>query len=119
VLEVTFYRDGHDRLAGLSARGHADFSAYGQDIVCAAASAILQAARLGLEHYAGGALVASQEAGELDAIVDESARDLESVQAIVTTAELAVTQVVRRFPEHVSLRHERIGRDPGSTPRNG
>jgi uncharacterized protein len=108
VLEVTFYRDAHDRLAGVCAHGHTDFAEYGQDIVCAAVSAILQAARLGLEHYAGGALAASQAAGQLDAIVEESRRDVESVQAILTTAELAVTQVVRRFPTHVSLRHERV-----------
>ena len=108
MLEVTFHRDEHARLAGVSARGHTDFAEYGQDIVCAAVSAILQAARLGLEHYAGGTLTASQAAGELDVIVEKSGRDVESVQAILTTAELAVTQVVRRFPTHVSLRHERI-----------
>jgi uncharacterized protein len=113
VLEVTFYRDGHDRLAGVRASGHTDFAEYGHDVVCAAVSAILQAARLGLEHYAGGALAASQAPGELDAIVEESQRDVESVQAIVTTAELAISRVARRFPEHVSLRHERISHTPG------
>jgi uncharacterized protein YsxB (DUF464 family) len=118
VLEVTFYRDDHDRFAGLSAHGHADFAEYGQDIVCAAVSAILQAARLGLEHFGGGALAASQEPGAFAVIVDESRRDVESVQAIVVTAELAVTQVGRRFPEHVSLRRERISQNPGgSAPR--
>ncbi len=115
MLEVTFYRDGRDRFAGLCAQGHVDFAEYGQDIVCAAVSAILQAARLGLEHFAGGDLTASQEPGSLDVVIDESRRDVESIQAIVTTAELAVTQVVRRFPEHVSLRRERIAGGPGGS----
>jgi uncharacterized protein len=108
VLEVTFYRDEHQRFAGISAHGHVDFAAHGQDIVCAAVSGILQAARLGLEHYAAGNLTAFQEQGEFDVMLDEGRRDVESIQAIITTAELAVTQVARRFPEHVSVARERV-----------
>ncbi len=108
MLEVTFYRDERNRFAGISAHGHVDFAEHGQDIVCAAVSGILQAARLGLEHYAGGDLTAFQEAGEFDVILDDGRRDAESIQAIVMTAELAVTQVARRFPEHVSVARERV-----------
>jgi uncharacterized protein YsxB (DUF464 family) len=89
VLEVTFYRDQRDRFAGISAHGHVDFAEHGQDIVCAAVSGILQD-------------------GEFDVMLDDSGRDVESVQAIVVTAELAVTQVARRFPEHVSVARERV-----------
>lgn len=115
MLEVTFYRDDHDRFAGLSAYGHTGFAELGQDIVCAAVSGILQAARLGLEHYAGGDLTAFQEEGELDVIIDESRRDVESIQAILTTAELALAQVAHRFPEHVSLARERIAKNLGGS----
>jgi hypothetical protein len=108
VIEVSFFRDRHDRLAGLAASGHAEFDEYGQDIVCAAISAVLQAARLGLEHYAGGEIGGGQESGKLRVICAPSARELESVAAILTTAELAVAQVARRYPEHVSLTRERI-----------
>lgn len=113
MLEVTFFRDEHDRFAGFAAHGHTDFDEYGQDIVCAAVSAILQAARCGLEHYAGGEIEATQAPGELRISWGESQRDQESVQAIVTTAELAVAQVARRFPEHVSLQREQISQGPG------
>jgi uncharacterized protein YsxB (DUF464 family) len=107
VLEVTFYRDGHNRFAGISAYGHVDFAEHGQDIVCAAVSGILQAARLGLEHYGGGALTAFQQEGEFDVMLDDGRRDLESIQAIIMTAELAITQVAHRFPEHVSVALEK------------
>jgi hypothetical protein len=110
VLEVVFFRDDRDRLAAVFACGHADFDEYGQDIVCAAISAVLQAARLGLEHYAGGEIEATQESGRLRIDCAPSARDKESVAAILTTAELAVAQVARRYPEHVSLACERIGK---------
>jgi uncharacterized protein len=103
VLEVTFLRDERSRFAGFSALGHADFDEHGQDIVCAAVSAILQAARLGLEHFAGGELSATQQPGELRIAWGPDQRDRESLIAILTTAELAVTQVASRFPEHVSV----------------
>ena len=108
MLEVTFFRDGDSRFAGFAARGHADFSEYGQDIVCAAVSAILQAARLGLEHYGGGEIQATQEPGSMRLLVGEGARDNESIAAIGTTADLAATQVARRFGAHVSIVHEAI-----------
>ncbi len=114
MLEVTFYRDEHDRFAGLAAHGHVDFAEYGQDIVCAAVSGILQAARLGLEHYAGGELEATQSSGQMRIFWNVDRSDRESVEAIVITAELAIAQVARRFPEHVSLRREPISKSLGN-----
>jgi uncharacterized protein len=116
VLEVTFYRDGRARIAGISARGHADFAAHGRDIVCAAVSAALQAARLGLEEYAGVDLEARQTSGELWLRWPEADRELESVRAIVATAELAVAQIAARFPAHVRVRRRRIAAEPGGRP---
>lgn len=109
MLEIVFYRDGADRFAGFAARGHANFDEYGQDIVCAAVSAVLQAARLGLEHYAAGEIEAKQEPGFMQLVVSVGRRDDASVAAIGTTADLSVTQVARRFSDHVSIVHETIG----------
>jgi uncharacterized protein len=112
VLEVIIYRDARDRLAGISARGHADFAAHGHDIVCAAVSAILQAARLGLQEHAGVTLEARQTPGLFHLRWPPEQRELESLRAIVATAELAVAQIARRFPDHVKLRR-RMAREPG------
>jgi uncharacterized protein len=116
MLEVIFYRDGDDRLAGIFACGHVDFAEHGQDIVCAAVSAVLQAMRLGLEGYAGLQLEALQRPGELRLTWTESDRDLESLRAIVTTAELAVEQIAQRFPDHVRLKRRRAARPVGGSP---
>jgi len=114
VLEVTFYRDAEDRLSAVFARGHADFDEYGQDIVCAAVSAILQALRVGLEMYAGISLDAFQEPGELHLRWPESARDDAALRAIVTTAELSVERIAEQYPEQVRLTREH---DRRATPR--
>ncbi len=108
MLTVTFYRDERDRLSGFFARGHAGFAEHSQDIVCAAVSAILLAARLGLEQHAGVELDASQEPGELRIRWSEGARNLASVQAIVSTAELAVARIAADNPKHVRVRHQRV-----------
>ncbi len=115
MLEVTFYRDDRDRCCGLAARGHADFADPGTDVVCAAVSAILQAARLGLTEHAHADIAARQEPGELTLDWNEDHSERESVRAIVATAELAIEQIARRFPKHVrvkraSVRRQRVAR---------
>jgi uncharacterized protein YsxB (DUF464 family) len=113
MLDVTFYRDGRDRVSGVSARGHADFADHGEDIVCAAVSAILQAARLGLEAHIGPKLEAQMRSGALKLRWPAALRDLESVRAIVTTAELAIERIALRYPAHVRLQHRRVARVMG------
>lgn len=119
MLEVTFYRDHRNQPSGLSASGHTDFAEHGEDIVCAAVSAILQAARLGLEVYSGAGLESRQEPGELWIGLGEKVRAREGVRAIVVTAELAIEQIARRYPEHVRLHHERAGGIVGSETSSG
>ena len=104
MLEVTFYRDAAGRPSGFSARGHVELAERGEDIVCASVSGILQAARLGLERHADAVARARQEPGELELELREDKRGLESVAAIVATAELAVEQIERQYPEHVRLK---------------
>jgi len=102
MLDVIFYRDDRGRLGAVAASGHAGFGEYGDDVVCAAVSAVLQAARLGLSEFAGG-VTARQESGQFELELNEAARDRESVRAIVTTAELAIEQIARRYPGHVRI----------------
>ena len=103
MLEVIFYRDSRDRLSSVFARGHAAFADHGEDVVCAAVSAILQTARLGLETYASIPLESTQEPGEMHLLWPESARDDPAVRAIITTAELAVEKIAGQYPDHVKF----------------
>ncbi|HTA55762.1 MAG TPA: ribosomal-processing cysteine protease Prp [Candidatus Acidoferrales bacterium] len=104
MLQVTFYRDRQGRFSAFAARGHTDFAEHGEDVVCAAVSAILQAAALGLAEYAKAELTSQQRSGSLEIVWREDQRDWESVRAIVATAELAVEQIAERFPKHVRLK---------------
>lgn len=104
MLEVTFYRDGRKRLASIRASGHAEAGSYGKDVVCAAASAILQATRLGLEKHCALELEAAQRSGDFHLRWPTKARSDAAVQAIVATAELSIAEIAKLYPSHVRLR---------------
>lgn len=106
MLDVIFREDGRQRPSSFVARGHADAGEHGEDIVCAAVSAVLQAARLGLEAHAGIRLDVAQAPGVLEVRWPQSDRDAPALRAIVATARLAVEQIARQYPAHVSSRVE-------------
>jgi uncharacterized protein YsxB (DUF464 family) len=116
LLEITIFRDEHHLPARISAAGHTGFADRGEDIVCAAASGILQAARLGIERYGAPHVRAQQQSGKLEILIEEPSRSLETLDAIVVTAELAIAEVAARFPEHVRLVRKRISREVGGAP---
>jgi uncharacterized protein YsxB (DUF464 family) len=109
VLHVVFRRDSRQRLSSVFASGHVEIpetSADEYSLVCAAVSAILQAARLGLETHAGIALEAAQQRGEFSMRWPADARRDERVMAIVETARLAVEQIASQYPQHVDVGSE-------------
>lgn len=109
MVTVTFYEDSLHRLSSFAASGHADFGEHGDDIVCAAVSALLQAARLGLEEHARVPLEVEQEAGTMRLTIPERHRDDAAVRAILATAELSVRQIASQYPQHVRHFSGKIG----------
>jgi uncharacterized protein YsxB (DUF464 family) len=106
VVEVTFYRDGRERLSRFFASGHVEIPESSSDeysLVCAAVSAILQAARAGLEEHTKIDTAAKMASGNLDVTISESDRDDRAVAAIVATAEIAVAQIAKQYPQHVRV----------------
>jgi uncharacterized protein YsxB (DUF464 family) len=106
MLVVHFRRDSRDRLSSFFAEGHAEAGDYGEDIVCAAVSSVLQAAWLGLDEHAKLALVADRTSERLEVAWPESERERTDVVAIVRTAELAVAQIASQYPKNVRVVYE-------------
>ena len=106
MVEVTFCRDSRERLSRFFASGHVEIpetSADEYSLVCAAVSAVLQAARAGLEEVAHIDTGAKQRGGLLDITIPEDARSDAAVNAIVATAEIAIEQIARQYPQHVHV----------------
>jgi len=109
VLTVTFYEDSRHRLSSFVGTGHVEIAETSSDeysLVCAAVSAIMQAARLGLERVAAVPVDVHQERGDMHLRIAHAHRDEPSVAAIMRTAELAVEQIALQYPQHVSFRRQ-------------
>jgi len=106
LIEVKFTRDSRGRLSSVFATGHAEFGAFPDDVVCAAVSAILQAAYAGLEDVAKLQLDGKRLSGELVMHIPDAARERADVAAIVATAEISLEQLARQYPEHIRVRRE-------------
>ncbi|HEV3089690.1 MAG TPA: ribosomal-processing cysteine protease Prp [Candidatus Elarobacter sp.] len=106
MLEVRFRRDSRDRLSSVFSSGHAEQGEHGEDVVCAAVSALLQAAWVGLTDVARVPVNGRRNEGDFLMCWPSEARDRNDVNAIVATAELAVAQIAkqkeyRRFVRYV------------------
>ncbi|GAC1531123.1 MAG: ribosomal-processing cysteine protease Prp [Vulcanimicrobiaceae bacterium] len=107
MVELHVREDGRQRLSSFFATGHAGWAESGEDVVCAAVSAILQAAWLGLAEIARVDVVASREDGRLEVTWPENVRADAGVRAIVGTAALSVERIALQYPDHVRVIRER------------
>ena len=97
MLEVHFRRDSRDRLSSVFSSGHAEQGDPGEDIACAAVSALLQAAWVGLTDVAHVRVEGHRRSGDLLMRWPEETRDRDDVRAIVATAELAIEQIAKQY----------------------
>src|SRR5271154_5238114 len=112
MLTVFFRRDSRKRLSSVLADGHTEWADAGADLVCAAASVIVQTAQLGLVEHARIAATVERKDGCMRIAIPASTRDRDDVRAIVGTAELAIAQLARQFPDNVRYVTEDETADP-------
>jgi uncharacterized protein YsxB (DUF464 family) len=96
MVEVRFRRDSRDRLSSVVSSGHAGQGDPGEDVACAAVSALLQAAWVGLTDVARVTVTGHRRSGDLLMRWPEDTRDRADVHAIVATAELAIEQIAKQ-----------------------
>jgi hypothetical protein len=113
MVEVRFRRDSRGRLSSVFSSGHADSGAYGEDVVCAAVSALLQAAWVGLTDVAGVPVDGRRDEGDFAMRWPAGVRDRDDVRAIVATAELAIAQIAKQDEYRRFVRYVREGEPPG------
>jgi len=113
VVVVSFRRDSRGRLSSVVSRGHAEHAPHGADVACAAVSALLQAAWVGLTDVAGVHVEGHRREGDLEMRWPQSARDRDDVRAIVATAELAIEQIAKQYGRAVRYARENEPADSG------
>lgn len=90
---------------GFSAEGHTGYAEHGKDIVCAAVSAILQTAALGVQHTNGVVADVRTDAAslvlELRKVPDGQSRA--EIEAIIRAMALGLAQLQSQYTQFVRL----------------
>jgi len=105
MIELVFQRD-HDRWFSFQSKGHSGYKKSGEDIVCAAISAIMQTAILGIKAFDKEISKYIIEDGFLEwnlALNSEIEFDTR-IQSIVTAAILGCLSIAVQYPEFVSVK---------------
>ncbi len=102
MIVVDLYEDAQGRMRGFRVHGHAGFARHGEDIVCAAVSALTQTTVLGLAEHAGARPRVDVKEGEL--VCELSSPDTTGVQLLLKTMVSGLEQIATRYPGHVTLR---------------
>jgi len=116
MIDARVQRSREGRVIGFTVTGHAGYAERGKDVVCAAVSALAQAAVLGLERLglepevemSEGCLKCVSRPG--DQALDRSSE----AQAVLETLVAGLTDIARDNPDYVRLRQEQAtGRGDG------
>lgn len=95
-------------LVGFKVDGHADFADYGQDIVCAGASALAQGALIGLHDALGNEVSFVKRPGYLEVKVNPEKACEIAPQAILRTLELGLLSIARAYRGYVEVAYQDV-----------
>lgn len=103
MVRIHVLVDERGRLAGFTASGHALFADPGQDIVCAAVSALLQTTVLGLEQSARVNPQWKIQKGRLHCEVPPAGREAEGARVLMESVLSGLRQIAGQHPEYLSI----------------
>jgi uncharacterized protein YsxB (DUF464 family) len=101
---ITLYQ-GEKGLVGLESRGHSGHARKGEDVVCAAVSALVQALLVGLRDVAGlgDVLECQVDAGVPLIRVEWPGEKASDVELLTRTVVLSLREIASGYPGHVSI----------------
>ena len=103
MISVTVTRDEAKKIRRLVLSGHSGYADYGEDVVCAAVSAIAQTALMGLQKYCGRVeYERNDKRGYLSFVVPVGKED-EIAQGIVETAVIGLKDVASGYGTFVKV----------------
>lgn len=101
MIKISVMRQDDEKVIGLSVKGHAEAGAYGQDIVCAAVSALAQSVILGLARHLHRDIDYDVKPGYLSVALKAAPDEL--TEAVFAVAILGFTEIEKSNPKNVRL----------------
>ncbi|MDI3534214.1 MAG: uncharacterized protein PWQ82_579 [Thermosediminibacterales bacterium] len=104
MIKLKIERDRQNRILGFSVEGHAGFAPHGQDIVCAAVSALTLTAVLSLKKLLNLKLDFKNSDGLLVCRLPEMDNDVRSkAEIIVNTMLIGIRETKKNYPEYIEV----------------
>ena len=88
----------------LTVSGHAGYADHGSDIVCAAASALVQTAAHGVVTFCGGARATANNDPDGGYVLDVPRGGNARAQAVLESTVAGLRAIARRHPDHLAVR---------------
>lgn len=115
MIKARFYRDKQGNIRKFTIKGHAYYAKQGNDIVCAAVSALAQTTLLSIVKVCG------VEEKQINYIVEDKTgflevelpRDLDNstlgkTQIVLETLKLGINSIIEIYPEYVKLENGEV-----------
>lgn len=108
MIKARFTRDAHGNLVKFKLTGHADAGEYGQDIVCAAVSAVSIGAVNGIEALAGFTPNVDADevnGGHLQLVIDQelTGEQMHITQILLENLELSMQSIAESYGDYVQI----------------
>ncbi|WDL96999.1 ribosomal-processing cysteine protease Prp [Alicyclobacillus sp. ALC3] len=101
-----------ERVAGVvtafRVSGHGGYGEAGEDVVCAAVSALVLNAVNSCEQLLGVALPAEDDGDVLSCSVPDAVRDDSGIQLLLESMWFGLQQTAEQYPHHITLREIRL-----------
>lgn len=105
MIKIAIHRNLANLITGFTVGGHANTAPHGQDIVCAAVSALTQTAVLGLECYLKRSSTLDIASGKLQVELEDAPDQLTG--AILETMLLGLLEIEKINPQFVRISEHR------------
>src|SRR5471032_969825 len=103
-LIVRCERSPRGTIVRLTVSGHAGFADHGNDIVCAAASALVLTAAHGVVTFCGSARATTHDDPSGDYVLDVPRGGNARAQAVLESTVSGLRAIARRHPDHLAVR---------------
>ncbi|WP_258360315.1 ribosomal-processing cysteine protease Prp [Moorella sulfitireducens] len=110
MIRIVFWQEEGGALAGFTISGHAGYRPKGEDIVCAAVSALAQTAVLSLKEHLAEEPEVRIEEGFLECRLPPSLKSSgkERARVILETIATGLKAIARDYKEYLRLEYRRV-----------
>ena len=107
MIRVHWQRKG-DCLIGFRVTGHAGYAEHGQDIVCAAVSALAQTAVIALERLTEGDIAVNVQEGSLECQLGGAGEHGSRAWVILESMRLGLQEIATHYPKYVRIDDQEV-----------